>query len=324
MILEVALNLASQILFFIVVVYLIPWLGNRIIVDKNADLKKMVEKYDKCEDEEKKKRLDKQIEMYHHFMNTLLVILSWTTYLWENLVSYIVLLVTFNHPHLKTRVGKGKREEGFLTGCATYMVKGVLYSKCECDNPGSNWYHNPIKTIGVYLSHLVKVLLGPAIAAVLFYFMLPSTTSSIISGFAQWGFAHGNIGNIEFLTSIYKGFIDIAWNRFFLGGFAENPVLMIVFLVVFAFFFSDSGITILVDGKLGPSLFCLPMVVAIFVAFNAIFAILSPVAYVSVAHYINMVGVAVLYVILIKQIAITVVLCFQWAIRTVIDKLLPV
>ena len=66
------------------------------------------------------------------------------------------------------------------------------------------------------------------------------------------------------------------------------------------------------------------MVVAIFVAFNAIFAILSPVAYVSVAHYINMVGVAVLYVILIKEIASIVLLCFQWAIRTVIDKLLPV
>ena len=53
MILEVALNLASQILFFIVVVYLIPWLGGNFAL-KNGDLKKMREKYDKCEDEEKK------------------------------------------------------------------------------------------------------------------------------------------------------------------------------------------------------------------------------------------------------------------------------
>ena len=178
--------------------------------------------------------------------------------------------------------------------------------------------------IGVYLKDLVSILLPPAIAVVLFYFMLPSTTSSIISGFAQWGFANGNIGNIEFLTSIYNGFIDIAWNRFFLGGFAENPVLMIVFLVVFAPFFSGFYIKILVDGKLKPDLLCLPMVVAIFVAFNAIFAILSPVAYVSVAHYINMVGVAVLYVILIEEIANIVLFCFQWTIKTVIDKLLPV
>ena len=98
---------------------------------------------------------------------------------------------------------------------------------------------------------------------------------------------------------------------------------MIVFLVVFAFFFSDDYIEILDDGKLRSRFLCLPMVVAIFVAFNAIFAILSPVAYVSVAHYINMVGVAVLYVILIREIARIVLLCFQWAIRTVIDKLLP-
>ena len=318
MILEVALNLASQILFFIVVVYLIPWLGNNI-VKKNGDFEKMAEKYDKCEDEEKKKRLDKQMKMYEHFLDTVMVIQSWTSDLWRRLASYIVMLITFNHPHLVTRVGKGEWEEDLGNA---YLTKGELYCNYMYNNPKFNWY-NPIKMIGVYLSCLVHVLLRPAIAVVLFYFMLPSTTSSIISGFAQWGFANGNIGNIEFLTSIYNGFIDIAWNRFFLGGFAENPVLMIVFLVVLAVFFSDDYIKILDDGKLAPDLLCLPMVVAIFVAFNAIFAILSPVAYVSVAHYINMVGVAVLYVILIKEIASTVVFCFQWAIRTVIDKLLP-
>ena len=319
MILEVALNLASQILFFIVVVYLIPWLSYNIIINKNHDLKKMREKYDKCEDEEKKKRLKKQIKMYEHFLSTVVVIKSWTFNLWRSLACYIVMLVTFNRPDLKTRVGKGGREEDLGN---KYLAKGELYSGYVYDNPKFYWY-NPIKMIGRYLSDLVGVLLHPAIAGVLFYFMLPSTTSSIISGFAQWGFANGNIGNIEFLTSIYNGFIDIAWNRFFLGGFAENPVLMIVFLVVLAIFFSDGYLDILNDGKLSPILFCLPMVVAIFVAFNAIFAILSPIAYVSVAHYINMVGVAVLYVILIKEISIIVYLCFQWAIRTVIDKLLP-
>ena len=319
MILEVALNLASQILFFIVVVYLIPWLSYNIIINKNHDLKKMREKYDKCEDEEKKKRLEKQFNMYLHFLCIVAVIKSWTFDLWRSLACYIVRLVTFNHPRrVVTRVGKGEWEEDI----GHHLAKGELYFGYVYDDPKFYWY-NPIKMIGAYLSHLVQVLLRPAIAVVLFYFMLPSTTSSIISGFAQWGFANGNIGNIEFLTSIYNGFIDIAWNRFFLGGFAENPVLMIVFLVVLAIFFSDGYLDILNDGKLSPILFCLPMVVAIFVAFNAIFAILSPIAYVSVAHYINMVGVAVLYVILIKEISIIVYLCFQWAIRTVIDKLLP-
>ena len=319
MILEVALNLASQILFFIVVVYLVPWLCYNFF-NKNGDIYKMKEKYDKCEDEEKKERLKKQIKMYGHFLKTVSVIRSWTSDLWRSLAEYIVMLVTFNHPqHLETRVGKGEYEEDLGN---TYLAKGELHFDYMYNNPKFNWY-NPIKMIGVYLSCLVHVLLRPAIAVVLFYFMLPSTTSSIISGFAQWGFANGNIGNIEFLTSIYNGFIDIAWNRFFLGGFAENPVLMIVFLVVLAMFFSDGCIVILDGGKLGSHLLCLPMVVAIFVAFNAIFAILSPVAYVSVAHYINMVGVAVLYVILIKEIACIAFLCFQWVIRTVIDKLLP-
>lgn len=318
MILEVALNLASQILFFIVVVYLIPWLGHNFI-HKNGDVGKMLEKYDKCEDEEKKKRLEKQMQIYGLYLATRVVIESWTTDLWKKLVRYIVMLVTFNHPRrVVTRVGKGEWEEDL----GKTLDKGQLYLDYVYDDPKFYWY-NPIKMSGVYLCCLVHVLLCPAIAVVLFYFMLPSTTSSIISGFAQWGFANGNIGNIEFLTSIYNGFINIAWNRFFLGGFAENPVLMIVFLVAFVFFLSGDYIEILDDGKLAPQLPCLPMVVAIFVAFNAIFAILSPVAYVSVAHYINMVGVAVLYVILIKVIAGIVSLSFQWAIRTVIDKLLP-
>lgn len=318
MFLEVALNLASQILFFIVVPFLIPWLGYNF-ADKNGDIEKMIEKYDKCEDEENKQSLFLQLEMYVHFLCTVEVIQSWTSELWSSLAGYIVKLVTFNHPHLKTRVGKGEWEEDLGD---TYLAKGQLYFGYKHDNPKFHWY-NPIKMIGVYLSSLVGVLLRPAIAVVLFCFMLPSTTSSIISGFEQWGFANGNIGNIEFLTSIYNGFIDIAWNRFFLGGFAENPVLMIVFLVVLALFFSDDYIIILDGGKLDSDLLCLPMVVAILVAFNAIFAILSPVAYVSVAHYINMVGVAVLYVILIKEVAFIVCFCFQWAIRTVIDKLLP-
>ena len=318
MIIEVALNLASQILFFIVVVYLIPWMS-RNFINKNGDVEKMIEKHRKCEDEEKKKRLLKQMEIHGLFLETILVIQSWTSHLWKNLVKYIVLLVTFNPPRrVVTRVGKGEWEEDL----GRTLAKGELYCDYVYDDPKFHWY-NPIKMIGVYLKDLVHILLPPAIAVVLFYFMLPSTTSSIISGFAQWGFANGNIGNIEFLTSIYNGFIDIAWNRFFLGGFAENPVLMIVFLVVLALFFSDDYVQILDDGKLRSELLCLPMVVAIFVAFNAIFAILSPVAYVSVAHYINMVGVAVLYVILIKEIACIVSLCFQWAIRTVIDKLLP-
>ena len=111
MILEVALNLASQILFFIVVVYLIPWLAYNF-VDKNADLAKMREKYDKCEDEEKKKRLLKQMQIYGLFLDARVVIGSWTSYLWQNLAGYIVMLLTFNHPHLEMRVGKGKREEG--------------------------------------------------------------------------------------------------------------------------------------------------------------------------------------------------------------------
>ena len=103
MILEVALNLASQILFFIVVVYLIPWLGYNF-VDKNGDFEKIWKKYEECEDEEEMNRLAKQMKMYHHFFNIIRVIQSWTSHLWANLVGYIVMLVTFNHLQLETRI----------------------------------------------------------------------------------------------------------------------------------------------------------------------------------------------------------------------------
>ena len=131
MILEVALNLASQILFFIVVVYLIPWLGNNII-KKNGDVEKMIEKYYKCEDEEKKKRLEKQIKIYLHFLFTIMAIGSWISGLWTNLASYIVMLVTFNHPHLEMRVGKGKFEEDLGN---KFLAKGELCCNYKYDNP---------------------------------------------------------------------------------------------------------------------------------------------------------------------------------------------
>lgn len=314
---EVALNLVSQILFFIVGIFFVPWVCHAAI-NKNGDFEKLAQKYEKSKDAEEKRILYKKMRLYGKFLNVIIFIHSWTMGLWRNLVSYVILTITLNSPKLIIRVGKGRMEEDL--GC--YIPKGRLYSDCVCLNPVYYWYR-PIKMLGIYLNDFVFVLMGPCISAVLFSIMLPSTTASIIDGFAQWGFTNGSTVNAEFFVSIYNGFIDIAWSRFALGGFAENPILMIIFLVILSLFLSGNFIIIISKGIISEDLLCVPMVIVILAILNVIFAMMLP-TYTCFAGYINSAGVAILYVILLTQIVCIITNCLQWTIQKIIDKLSPI
>lgn len=318
MLVDIALNVAAQIFFFIICIFIIPWVGN-LITDKNSDVEKMIQKYEECENEEKKERLRKSLSLYQKWIDFAMTVDSWTHGLLRTLVQYVILTVTFNHPELKVKIGIGDEDEE-LDG--TYVAKGQLYCSYVYDKSEGNWY-NPIKMFGDYLSHVVHVMFSPMIGVALLWLMLPSTFSSIISGFSSWVVLQGNAVGVEFFTCLYNGFVDIAWNRLVLSGFAENPMLLILWIILFAVFLSDAYIIVMKDGRLSPdSMLCLPMTVVILAIANLAFAMISPV-YSAFCISVNSIGLALLVIILIKEIASTAAMCVKSALKLVVDKLLP-
>ena len=319
MALEVALNIVAQIVFFVLVIWIIPWVGN-LIVNKHSDLELLIQRYEDCENEKKKARLERAIDIYQWLIDIVMTIESWTHALIRTLLQFVVLVVTFNRPELTVKIGRGEEEEELDD---LYIAKGQLYCEYVYDKASLNWY-NPIKMVGHYISHVIHVLFSPAVGVALFALMLPSTFASMVSGFSGWAILQGNATGLDFFTCLYHGFVDVAWNRFVLEGFAENPILLILFLLIFSVFLSDAYIIVANDGKLsGGSLLCLPVTVAIMIALNAIFAAVSPAAYVSLGRTINVIGLAVFYVIMIKEIASTAIMCIRSALKIVLDKILP-
>lgn len=319
MALEVALNTVAQIVFFVLVIWIIPWVGN-LVVNKHSDLELLTENYEDCENEKRKAMLERAIDIYQWLVDVAMIIDSWTHALVRTLLQFIVLVITFNHPELTVRVGRGEEEEDLDD---TYIAKGQLYCEYVYDKASLNWY-NPIKMVGHYISHVIHVMFSPLVGIALMALMLPATFSSVISCAAQWAHLQGSATGLDFFTCFYRGFIDVAWTRLTLGGFAESPLLFILFMIIFSVFLSDAFIIIAKDGKLsGGSLLCLPMTVAVMIIVNAIFAVISPAEYIAVGRQINIIGMGFLYIILIKEIASTAIMCIRSALKVVLDKILP-
>lgn len=249
-----------------------------------------------------------------------MIIDSWTHALWRTLLQYVVLLITFNRPELTVKIGRGEEEEELDD---TYVAKGQLYCEYVYDKASLNWY-NPIKMIGHYISHVIHVMFSPLVGIALMALMLPATFSSVTSGASYWAHLQGAATGLDFFTCLYRGFLDIAWTRLTVGGFTESPLLFILFMIIFSVFLSDAFIIIAKDGKLaGGSLLCLPMTAAIMIIINAIFAVISPAEYIAAGRHINIIGMGVLYIILIKEIASTAIMCIRSALKIVLDKILP-
>ena len=320
MVVEVVLNILAEIIFFILCIYVIPWVGN-IIVDKHSDLEHMIEKFEECEDGRKKERLGRLIDIYQALLDVAMVIESWTHALVRRLIEFVILIVTFNHPELTMKIGRGEEEEELND---KFLAKGQLYCEYLYDKASLNWY-NPIKMLGHYLADVVHVMFSPIIGVALLWLMLPSTFASVVAGFTQWAYQQGNATGLDFLICLYRGFVDVALNRLTIGGFLENPLLFIIFALIFSVFLSDAYIILDNNGKLsGGNTYCLIMTTLMIIAFNTVFALIAPAAYISVGRYINIFGLATFFIIIVKEIASTAIMCIKSALKIVIDKILPI
>lgn len=301
MVKEVALNIFAQVMFFIVNIYMIPWIGE-LICDKYSDLRVLNERINKCSNEKKLQRLLKKRSVYIKLYSFLILVESWTFDLIESIIHFVIHLVTFNFERFEFKTGKGEVDEE-----GEYRVKGQLISDIYIKDGDRKWW-DPIRMIGIYLCDVSSALSAIVIFMLLLLPFIPSTLSSVVASFSEWATMQGAVSNIEFFPMLLTSFIDIAWDGFIVGGFCENPVIFTV-LIISLGAFSDKYLSIIQEGKLHRNLRCIPIIIIIATIVNIIFAIQNPIEYNDVVNHMNMVGVAILFALILKQLAEIIFFC---------------
>jgi hypothetical protein len=295
MVKEVALNIVAQVMFFIVNIYMIPWVGH-LIGEKYSCFDTLNEKINKCRNEKKLQRLLKDRSIYIKLFSFLLLVQSWTFDLIESIIHFVIHLVTFNFERFEFGIGNGEVDED-----GHYKVKGGLIFDIYLKDVDGKWW-DPIKMIGRYLCDVSSVLSVTLIFMLLLLPFIPSTFSVVVTSFSEWATMQEAVSSIEFFPTLLTSFVDIAWGGFIVGGFCENPIIFIVSIISLGAF-SDSYLSI------HKRLRCIPMIIVIVTIVNIIFAIQSPVEYNTVVNHINIVGVAVLFVLILKEFSYIVFNC---------------
>jgi hypothetical protein len=264
-------------------------------------------KWNECQDEEKKKKIEKIGKLHTKFNGLTILVYSWTIDLLSNLVWFLVLLFTFNKPRIKFRLGDGRAFE-----------KGTLF--CDISFAPKGW-HNPIRMVGRFVADSAILLIRPILAMGLLAVLLPATFSTMFVDFMQWAPIQKDLFSFEFFAGLYDCFVKVAWHDLIIGGFAENNILLVLFIVVFAIFLSDGFWDVLRNYK---DFYWIPMTIVCTIIFNVIFGLINPVEYIIVSQNINVVGIAILFVLLFKEIAFMIRWCTQSIIKLVIEKVVKV
>ena len=189
MVKEVALNIVAQIMFFIVNVFVVSWIGS-LIIDKEGDRNKLLQQYEECNNERIKAKLERKIEIVNKRMALNIFVESWTIGLVKKIIRFLILLVTLNFPELKFQVGDGEYDNN-----GSYLVKGALYISIRVVPVRDVWWQpvSMLSMTGWCLCRIVDIVIGPFAAMCLLGLLLPSTLSSIASNIMQVIPMHGEI-----------------------------------------------------------------------------------------------------------------------------------
>lgn len=326
MTIDVLLNIVAQVMFFVVNLFVFPGIAEAIILrrsdakdfkDDGDAIDKEVEKLkDRLErlksrsnttqrdwDRFKKKgeKLIKRVErhqkigqIYSTILNVFAVIESWTIMPVAKIIRFVVLLLTFHFPRLDISVENGVLDIGIL------VTKGKRY-----------WL-NPIKQLGNYINNLIHVLFGTACGIALLAVILPNTFNSIIPILNEWSSMGSGTINVQYFVDLLAIFREAAWETLVIGGFKENPVLMFLFIIAFGSIFANTTFDFIgEDGKITGESSFIPLTIIFIALFNVIFCLVNSVVYTSVAQSISFVGMALLFVMIIKEFSLFVVYCVK-------------
>lgn len=333
---QVLLNILAQVMFFVVNLFVLPGIAAFFIL-KDTDANNLLKNGDEFdadivalkneletlrsspdttpEDWEKfKKRgekLKRKVENNQKKRGVLMVVYkvfevieSWTVVPLERLIRFVILLVTFNSPRIE------------------FSIDGaVLNIYLSAKRTRLSWL-NPIKQIGRYLSSATRILFGTACGIFLLSRFLPATFDSTLLVLNKWIFLGNGPIDIPYFINMWEIFKEAAWDKLIVGGFRENPILLIILVLLYGFVFANATFDIIdeEEKKISSACIFIPITVVLIVAFNFIFAAVNPVAYDIIAQYISLIGMTVLFVMIIKEFSLYVVYCVKKVTEWLWDK----
>lgn len=193
MILDVVLNIVAQLMFFIVNIFVIPWLVN-IFIDMFGEAK-----------------------LPKWFSTPVTIVRSWTThFLYTTVIDIPILFLTGNSPN----------------NFDISVDRGALRIRFNKKSIKEHWY-NPIIMLGQYFTTAAWVLIDSAIVIFLLWVILPNTFGSVVEGLEQWTVLQSGTTNLEYFKEMLDAFIDIVWNRLVINGLNENAVLLVILIFIF-------------------------------------------------------------------------------------------
>lgn len=308
------LNIVSQIIFFVINLFIIPSLSI-LVVAKNADVNNLFEERYKAigkGDKELEKDMTSKIGFFlKTYCIPAIVITSWTSKLITELIKIPILILSFNdHGSFACYVYKRhnfKDPKG---------IKGQLnFGYKYWGFPELNW-KNPVKSLGIYLMRAVQVIIPLLFPIVTLYLLLPNTFFSVVLGLEQWTNLQFSTINFNLFTNMVLVLKDIVWDRLIMGAINENLLLFVIFIVVLAIYTDDDSELFLkvpatdkngeetedVRLKFDTQIYAWPMTAIVICLFNITLAMFSSDVYSTISHQINSAGMILLFVIIVKVI----------------------
>ena len=322
------LNTVLQIVFFIGVLFVIPWLSS-IVVSKYNDTNELLAEYNKADEEGNEKKKNALLSVitisYKLFFAPVMIIKSWTSTLLSELIRGLILILSFNRPSdFECYIDKGDEggiPKGFLhVGyCKFYMFRNPLHS-----------LKKPWRLVGLYISWVAYMIVPLLFPVAVLYFLLPNTFASVVSGLGQWVELQSGTPNLAFFTNMALVFKDIAWDKLVVGGLNEN-VLVFAFLIIVSVLYTDHSMPLIgeapvidendeptgdVEKKLAYEVYSWIIIAIIICLVNVALAMFSDV-YLTISYQVNSVGMILLFVILVKEIIAITASCIKKIVKII-------
>ena len=281
MILEVAINIAIQFIFFIFFVCVIPALNLYIqaIAGKN---------------------ISKQSR------SIVLFVKRWTGMLLATRIADTMLANI-------SGLAKGVWIHKFKPN--GYKISELHIMPKNFQEPDTLWKRTKVNVLYDYMRLAFDVLIGPIFSIVALLLLLPETfmsvaaTHEMIIPLADVSFS------LSYIKNLFYVFYDIILNKLVIGSLYENVVLFAIWAWLLIYVFSDNNSNFLIYEdknrrlKISGCVKAFPVMTVLLIVFNVVLSIISIDIYETVSFYMNVVGIYVALVLTIKEIARIIKYC---------------
>lgn len=265
---EIALNIVRLIIFFVLNLYLLPWIITPFI---QAGIK------------------DDQL-LSNKLNNIIAFIQAWTTHLLANILDFLVCFITGDIIYSTIKIE-------FDSFSKAPKIKYYLPLWKD------RWFLLGIP-VAMFMNTILHVILPLVISIISFRFLLPETFSVVLDGLEQWTVLSSGTPNLGFFANMWNAFSDIIWTRLIWNGLNENILLFLV--SVFIMLVCMGSCTVVSDKEhpfvLKENIVLWVILSLVITIYNIVHANIDFAGYTTMIGHLNYIGMILLLILILKDI----------------------